>query len=138
MSEMRTLDEKLSELASTVRSSEAKSQETQAEGDAMKRELDQLRAELDQTTAHARQLEAHKKDKLSKFGTNITQVLQDIDRHQWAGVKPLGPLGLYVDLKDKLYADLMRSNLGNQMTAFAISHDQDRGPLKKILNGHGK
>ncbi|OJA17188.1 hypothetical protein AZE42_00230 [Rhizopogon vesiculosus] len=70
---------------------------------------------------------------LAPYGRNIKHVLDQIANMRWHGEPPIGPLGMYVKLKDGLWADLMRIQLGGLMSAFAITDARDRAQLKKLL-----
>jgi len=76
---------------------------------------------------------------LAVYGNNIKTVIQAIRDEQWAGKSaPIGPLGLFVELRDKQWAHVLRTYLGKTMMSFAVSDVRDRAKLKKILNDTGK
>jgi chromosome segregation ATPase len=75
---------------------------------------------------------------LAPYGRNLKNVVDRIERMRWHGRKPLGPLGVYVKLKDRVWADLLRSVLGNHMSSFAVTDNRDLPVLKKLLNESGK
>jgi structural maintenance of chromosomes protein 6 len=70
------------------------------------------------------------------YGKNIKELVEQIGKLQWHGEKPLGPLGLYVQVKEpELWAaDLLRSQLVQYLTAFAITDARDRPQLKRLLD----
>ncbi|KAK7037566.1 Structural maintenance of chromosomes protein 6 [Paramarasmius palmivorus] len=69
------------------------------------------------------------------YGNNIPQVLERVRDTRWHGNVPLGPLGLYVKVKDaEKWAELLRNQLGRLLTAFAITDARDRPILKQILD----
>lgn len=78
------------------------------------------------------------KNSLAPYGRDIKGVLQSISKMQWHGNPPIGPLGLYVKLKDQKWAPLLRAQLGNLMTSFACTDARDRPQLKKILDQSNK
>ena len=71
---------------------------------------------------------------LAPYGRDIKSVLDQIAKMGWHGEPPIGPLGLYVKLKDTRWADLMRIQLGGLMSAFAVTDARDRPQLKKLLD----
>jgi structural maintenance of chromosomes protein 6 len=71
------------------------------------------------------------------YGEQMPEILRAIDNAQWRGQKPLGPLGLYVKLKDKKWADVLRVGIGNALGNFAVTDHADRNQLKKILDQRG-
>ena len=74
------------------------------------------------------------KNSLAPYGHDIKGVLHSISKIHWHGDTPVGPLGLYVKLKDQKWGPLLRGQLGNLMTSFACTDARDRPQLKKILD----
>jgi hypothetical protein len=75
------------------------------------------------------------KDSLLPYGKNIQGVVDQINGMRWYGNKPLGPLGTFVKAKDpQTWGDVLRNQLGKQLTAFAITDARDRHPLKQLLS----
>lgn len=65
--------------------------------------------------------------------------MQDIERANWHGAaRPIGPLGLYVTLKDPSYREVMQLTLGHAMFQFVVSDTRDREQLLAILRRHNK
>jgi chromosome segregation ATPase len=75
---------------------------------------------------------------LVPYGQNLTKVLERIGGMRWHGQKPLGPLGVYVKLKDRVWADLLRVVLGSHMSSFVVTDPRDLPVLKKELRDSGK
>lgn len=74
--------------------------------------------------------------RVSVFGHNMAQLRQRIASMRWHGQTPVGPLGLFVTLKDasdQQWADVMRIALGRMMSSFAVTDARDREPLHKLL-----
>lgn len=74
------------------------------------------------------------KNSLAPYGHDIKGVLQSISKLRWHGDTPIGPLGLFVKLKDQKWTQLLRAQLGSLMTSFACTDARDRPQLKKILD----
>jgi chromosome segregation ATPase len=75
---------------------------------------------------------------LVPYGQNLNKVLERIGGMRWHGQKPLGPLGVYVKLKDRVWADLLRVVLGSHMSSFAVTDPRDLPVLKNVLRESGK
>lgn len=75
---------------------------------------------------------------LVPYGQNLKGVLERIEGMRWHGQKPLGPLGVYVKLKDRVWADLLRVVLGSHMSSFVVTDPRDLTVLKKVLRESGK
>ncbi|KAG9034299.1 Structural maintenance of chromosomes protein 6 [Tulasnella sp. JGI-2019a] len=77
---------------------------------------------------------SNEKSKYNAFGNNIERILHDIKNARWVGPSPpIGPLGMYVTLKDPSYKAVIQSIIGGTMFGFAVSHLSDRQPLQDIL-----
>lgn len=87
----------------------------------------------DQCRELADQLVCLGRDRVAAFGQNMTELRRLIDSVEWYGEKPIGPLGLFVSLKDKAFAPVLRITLGSLMQSFAITDARDRDKLKQFL-----
>lgn len=95
-------------------------------------------AEMRQCGEVLRQLSQQAMGRADIYGSNMAQVRQVINAAKWKGDTPVGPLGLFVSLRDRKWAELMRTTLGNLMTSFAVTDARDRAHLKDILSRSGK
>ncbi|KAF9563561.1 P-loop containing nucleoside triphosphate hydrolase protein [Agrocybe pediades] len=76
-------------------------------------------------------------DPLKQYGRNIRQILDEIDKRRWVGPKPIGPLGLFVKLRDIRYGDVMRQFIGSILCSFVAFHGNDQEALRKIVRRAG-
>ncbi|KAJ7677433.1 P-loop containing nucleoside triphosphate hydrolase protein [Mycena rosella] len=76
-------------------------------------------------------------DRYAAYGSNIQRVVERIGTTNWHGQKPLGPFGIYVTVRDNQWADLLRTQLSQLLSSFAVTDARDIGPLKKILADQG-
>jgi structural maintenance of chromosomes protein 6 len=91
--------------------------------------------EINETIARCAQKE---KDQYVAYGTNIQGVLDDIQKMTWRG-EVVGPLGMHVRVHEPAkWGPLLRSQLGNNLTSFAVTNSHDREQLKAILVRRGK
>lgn len=72
-------------------------------------------------------------NRLAAFGSNVSSVMQEIDRARWAHSRPIGPLGMHVKLKDLKYRDAFHSVFGSTLCQFAVRCEQDRKTMMEIL-----
>jgi chromosome segregation ATPase len=112
--------------------------EAEQEGRSAEKTMDQHRETIVGHDHMLRGLQAQKINKLHSFGNRIPEVLQLIQREQWRGEMPVGPLGMFVEVKDQQWAHLMRLALGGLMSSWAVSDVGDRGRLNRILESCGK
>lgn len=108
--------------------------EIQSKGQAAEGKLQQLRERITECQTMINKCKEQEKNSLAPYGYGIKGVLQSIGKMQWHGNTPIGPLGLYVKLKDQKWAPLLRAQLGNLMMSFACTDARDRLQLKKILD----
>lgn len=86
-----------------------------------------------QNLNHKQQLEQRLGNKWNIYGNNIGQALKMIDRGTWRGGKPVGPLGDFVELKDRKWIVPVKIAIGSLMSAWIVEHADDRQSLKDIL-----
>lgn len=67
------------------------------------------------------------------------RILHDIKNARWQGSSPpIGPLGMYVNLKDATYRSVLQNQIGGAMFNFVVAHFSDRQQLTEILKRNGK
>ncbi|KAJ4001639.1 P-loop containing nucleoside triphosphate hydrolase protein [Lentinula boryana] len=112
-------------------------QDTQRAGKEREVEMEQLKQNIGKIENLLNQLQRHEDNKYAAYGPQMAQVVANIQQMKWQGEQPLGPLGRYVKVKDlDAWADLLAQQLGSSLTAFAVTHPQDRNNLKQLLNHH--
>ncbi|KAJ3786193.1 hypothetical protein GGU10DRAFT_290713 [Lentinula aff. detonsa] len=112
-------------------------QDTQQAGKEKEAEMEQLKQNIGKIETLLNQLQRHEDNKYAAYGPQMAQVVAHIQQMKWQGEQPLGPLGRYVKVKDlDAWADLLAQQLGSSLTAFAVTHPQDRNNLKQLLNHH--
>ncbi|KAH9049872.1 P-loop containing nucleoside triphosphate hydrolase protein [Lactarius hengduanensis] len=74
---------------------------------------------------------------LAPYGRDIKKVLERIGGTRWHGQKPLGPIGIYVKAKDRVWTSLLRNILGGHMASFVVTDGRDLPVLKKLLRESG-
>ncbi|EPQ51081.1 hypothetical protein GLOTRDRAFT_49654 [Gloeophyllum trabeum ATCC 11539] len=136
--ELRDAEKELADVRTEKQAKHAEMQRLAADGEqAEKAREDAKKAIMDAqaATANARQQEDNA---LAVYGNNMKQVLEMVQRTQWKGQPPVGPLGTYVKVKDpKRWGEVLRMQLGGHMSAFAVTDARDRPVLKRILNQTG-
>jgi hypothetical protein len=77
------------------------------------------------------------KDRLAAFGRRVDIVIDAIDRENWTGRKPVGPMGRFVTLLDgrEPMRLLFSTILGGLMCGFAVQNEADRNKLSRLI-GH--
>lgn len=70
---------------------------------------------------------------LAPYGHRMEELLQIVNRTRWGGEKPIGPLGVGVKLKDMKYQDVIHTQLGSLLSAFAVTTPGDARQLREII-----
>ncbi|KAJ1920322.1 Structural maintenance of chromosomes protein 6 [Mycoemilia scoparia] len=70
---------------------------------------------------------------LAAFGEGVPEVVAEIERQNWKGPKPLGPLGRYVKLRDSSWAAILETLLDRGLNAFMVQSHDDRRKLDSIM-----
>lgn len=74
-------------------------------------------------------------NRLNAFGRGLQGLQAEIDRRSWHGPKPLGPLGLYINLSDMRYKSTLLASLGSTMLQYAVQDPRDRNQLHGLISG---
>lgn len=129
---MRELQTRRADLKAEAEAAQADSTKLNGNLAAVRQDIQNFKDQLGRCTAQ-------ESNKLACFGTHMDKVLADIDRTQWYGSKPLGPIGLYVKVRQpEKWANLMRVQIGSQMSSFIIADGRDRSQLDGILKKYNK
>lgn len=75
---------------------------------------------------------------LNKFGKNMRSLLQEIERQQWSGRKPVGPFGRYIKVKDPQWVSLLQAQIGRHMYSFVVENSADKFKLLNMLKQSNK
>ncbi|KAG6896995.1 hypothetical protein C0992_004775 [Termitomyces sp. T32_za158] len=126
--------ETLERLTSEIEEQVTKTNELKAEGSVLESTVNAIRAEIQNCEGMIQRAKDAEKNSLIPYGNNIKGVLEAIKRERWVGDRPVGPLGLFVKAKDAAkWGELLRSQLSQYLTAFAVTNTADRDQLNKLL-----
>jgi chromosome segregation ATPase len=113
--------------------------QAQQAGDQAKAQVEAHRTSIISSQTALTAAKASERDTFVPYGNNIKAVVEEIDRSTWYGDKPVGPLGRYVKAREpSKWGDILRTQLGQLLTAFAVTDARDRDQLKRILLKHRK
>lgn len=136
---LRVAEASLEEITAQQRSQQAKSDALKEEGMGAQAELGRVQGLIQDCQGMIERSLQSQKNSLIPYGRGIKEVLQKLKTMKWHGDLPLGPLGMHVKAKDPAtWGDLLRSQLGQYLTAFAVTDVRDRNALKKVLHDSGK
>ncbi|KAK6523964.1 Structural maintenance of chromosomes protein 6 [Arthrobotrys megalospora] len=130
------LDIELKILDETVRNEINASLERQAKFEKARKKLHQTESRLRDASDHLKQLTTNSSGNLNIYGQNISQLLQAIDHTPWKAGKPIGPVGLFVKLKKKLWSPILERQLGRVLTGFIALSLEDKDRLMSLAREH--
>ncbi|OQR78632.1 structural maintenance of chromosomes protein 6-like, partial [Tropilaelaps mercedesae] len=80
---------------------------------------------------------ATRKDAINRFGPATAQVLRDIANEKRFRVRPKGPVGALVSVKDENWAYAIERHCSSTLTGWMADNKEDCKLLKSILQRHG-
>ncbi|KAF8628635.1 hypothetical protein AX15_003769 [Amanita polypyramis BW_CC] len=135
---MTMVEEQKKQLAEQYRKLEEEATGLRNAGREDERKVNELKSQVQRSQEIIEQCKRKENDKYVPYGNNIKALLDQIGKMRWAGEVPLGPLGLYVNCKDPgKWGSILRYQLGQYLTAFAVTDGRDRPILKKLLTEAG-
>jgi chromosome segregation ATPase len=137
-SDWEAKDAELKKLEAEMRTSDEESQKAENEGRGLDDEVRQAEGEVANCRQQIVNCDNQAKSSFAPYGNNIPEIIEQTKKMKWHGNLPVGPLGVYVKLKDPKWATTMRLQLGNLMTSWAVTDARDRQPLKQLLDKGGK
>jgi len=85
-------------------------------------------------------MEGSQKNRIMLFGEGIARVCKDIaDSRQGPrgfSMKPIGPIGMHIDVKDKRYLTAVESALSQNLDSFVCANHEDRKKLEQLAQKH--
>lgn len=91
---------------------------------------------LKNITLKQKHLEGSSKDSLSAYGHSMTKLLarlEEMHKQRKFSEMVRGPIGRYIEVKDKKYRSAVENILGGILTSFFVSCDKDRILLSQVL-----
>ena len=136
--DVQTAETELKQTEALVLDKKSEVSSLQKQGEEADREIQTAKNSVMGLREQIQRCVEQQKNSLAPYGKNLKNVVERIDKMKWHGQKPLGPLGVYVKVKDRVWADLLRIMLGSHMSSFAVTHGDDVHLLKKLLSESGK
>ena len=93
--------------------------------------------EIHQLNRNIENLRASQKNRVNIFGTKTLEVDYDIQQTHWPGdIKPIGPLGRFIVLRDGDYVSEVEFTLRHVLETYLCDSFASQAILKKILHKH--
>ena len=127
------------ELEQQVRDSESQLPAIRGEGEQLERDVQAVRNRLLECKEQINRCTDQQNNALAPYGQNLNAVLDNLGRQRWHGQKPVGPIGVFVRVKEpNKWAPLLRNVLGRAMSSFAVTDTRDVAPLRSLLKTAGR
>ncbi|KAJ2679177.1 Structural maintenance of chromosomes protein 6 [Coemansia spiralis] len=97
------------------------------------RELHRLQKEESEARSNLENLQNQVSNRLNAFGKGVTEALAMIEKKQWRSMRPVGPLGKYVKLRNPEWSRIIETTLDKSLNAFLVASHADRITLDEIF-----
>ncbi|THH19093.1 hypothetical protein EW146_g2017 [Bondarzewia mesenterica] len=138
LGDVREAEERVRSFEQQIQAKQGEANELKTEADRADQELQDVKKRLMECQEQVTRCIDQQKNALAPYGNRLKEVIDKIGRLNWYGQKPLGPLGVFVTVKDPAkWAGLLRNTLGGYMSAFAVTDGRDMAQMRKLLKETG-
>ncbi|KAI9349755.1 hypothetical protein BDR26DRAFT_891806 [Obelidium mucronatum] len=106
----------------------------------LREQISRLKHSIESEGTLCRQMEQSNYDRITAYGNNMPHVLREIEaikqQRGWKGDTPLGPLGIFIKLKEPEFKKTIEAVLGPLLRSFVVDTVEDRDQLRAIFNRH--
>jgi chromosome segregation ATPase len=78
--------------------------------------------------------------KFRAYPGNMESLVMDIQaaerRGTWRGASPIGPMGMFIEVTDTRYGNVIESLLNNTVNCFCVDNDADLNGLRRMIEKH--
>ncbi|RVD81718.1 uncharacterized protein DFL_009568 [Arthrobotrys flagrans] len=129
LKEKERLELELNDLDENIKTQQNTNHDNKAKLDELRDQVQQKETSLRGARDALRQLTTNRSGDLNVYGPNISKLLQAIGRTSWKAGKPIGPIGLFVKLKDKKWSSIIERQLARVLTGFITLSLEDKDRL---------
>ncbi|KAJ2466250.1 Structural maintenance of chromosomes protein 6, partial [Coemansia sp. RSA 2322] len=72
-------------------------------------------------------------NQMNAFGRGVPEALAMIEKARWSNMKPIGPIGKYVKLRDPKFSRVIETTLDKTLNSFLVESHADRTALDAIF-----
>lgn len=98
----------------------------------LRRDQGQARKRVEELDLRIQRLAAASANNVTAYGSKVPQLLRAINQERRWKQKPVGPIGLYVKLKDAKWAGVLEIVFGDMLNAFCVTCHHDRVLLMEL------
>lgn len=97
----------------------------------IKRAIDRALGEREQTVGRINNLKRATQDSYANYHDNMSKLVQAINKTNW-NARPIGPIGMFVKLKDNRWSVVLESFFAETLNAFVVTNQQDFDKLTHL------
>lgn len=97
------------------------------------RSVQAKKTEINNKQNSLRQISAAEGDFLKVFGARLPALLKTINNERGFRVKPVGPIGTYITLRDPKWLSILERFFGGTLLAFVVTNYEDSELLKRLM-----
>ncbi|KAI8922645.1 hypothetical protein BC831DRAFT_498971 [Entophlyctis helioformis] len=120
---------------------EASQSETREMRERAVEQLTSSQNRMHQMQDQLRRMESNKSDRLAMFGDRMPEIVRQINeqdrRGAWRGARPVGPIGMYVNLERPEFTDVIEHLVAATMSAMIVETHEDLKLLQSIAQRCG-
>ena len=136
--ELDAAGERVDDLTNQANEARRQADKAKARGMDLQGRQSQLQTEIQNCDVELDRAKRANHDQFVNYGRDIQRVVQEVERSQWYGERPIGPIGRYVKAKDpRKWGILLSWQLRGVLDAFVVTDQRDRKQMQTILSRYG-
>lgn len=97
------------------------------------RNVKEKKIEIGNKQNNLRQISTAEGDFIKGFGPRLPTLLNAINNESGFRIKPVGPIGIYITLRDPKWWSILERFFGSTLTAFVVTNYDDSELLKRLM-----
>ncbi|KAL1668799.1 P-loop containing nucleoside triphosphate hydrolase protein [Schizophyllum commune] len=136
--ELDAAGERVDDLTNQANEARRQAEKAKARGMDLQGRQSQLQTEIQNCDVELDRAKRANHDQFVNYGRDIQRVVQEVERSQWYGERPIGPIGRYVKARDpRKWGILLSWQLRGVLDAFVVTDQRDRKQMQTILSRYG-
>lgn len=144
MEDQRNAEAEALRIGAEIVAHDQQNKDDQAAYQAAKQDFDQAtrnlhakKTEIDNKQNNLRQISNAEGDFIKGFGPKLPALLKAINNEHGFHIKPVGPIGTYITLRDPKWWSILERFFGNALIAFVVTSYEDSELLKRLMRSCG-
>lgn len=144
MEDQRNAEAEVLRIQTEIAAHDQRNKDDQMDFQVAKQELEQAsksfqvkKTEIGNKQTNLRQISAAEGDFLKVFGPKLPTLLKAINNERGFRVKPVGPIGTYITLRNPKWLSILERFFGGTLQAFVVTSYEDSELLKRLMRSCG-